>query len=63
MALPILRTAAPTDEIALDPRVRQIAEYWERRRGEMIAEWTRAALDNSGGVDADRERLIDGARD
>lgn len=47
---------APLGEFPADDRdelVAHIAEYWRKRRDEMLLEWTRAALDR-GDLGGDR---------
>jgi hypothetical protein len=63
MALPILRVTAPTDESALHPRVRQIALHAAYVLTEHSVRELRGVFAENDAVFADRERLIDEARD
>jgi hypothetical protein len=63
MALPSLRVSAPTDELVLDPRVRQIALHAAHVLTEHLVRELRGVFADNDAVFADRERLVDEVRD
>jgi len=63
MTMPLLRVHAPTDELVLDPRVRQIALHSAHVLTEDSVRELRGIFAENDAVFADRNRLIDEARD